>query len=86
MLRTGLQNEAFTVLRRGHQASIDGHIRVDLDACDSQSESLKQLWADALDLPVVLYARYIITNQTGGRGNDALSNTYTWKSAAVHHD
>lgn len=43
MLRTGLQNEAFTVLRRSHEAGINRHIGVDLDAGDSQPKCLEQL-------------------------------------------
>lgn len=43
MQRTGVQDEAFTMLRRGHKASIDRHIWVNLDACDSEPERLQQL-------------------------------------------
>lgn len=43
LARTGLQNEAFTVLCGGHEACIDRHIRVDLDTTDPQSECLQKL-------------------------------------------
>lgn len=35
--QTGTKDEAFAVLGRGHQASIDGHIWIDLDAAHSQA-------------------------------------------------
>lgn len=41
--RTRAQDETFAVLSRGHQTCVDGYIRVDLDAADSETKSFQKL-------------------------------------------
>lgn len=50
MRRTGAQDKAFAVLAGGHQARIDRHIGVNLDAADAQAEGFEELqpiWSEA---------------------------------------
>lgn len=75
--RTGTQDEAFTMLRWGHQASIDGHIGVNLDTADPKPKRLQKLLDMLLEPWGLWLTTDIVTTYQAGRGSDnSLSHAY----------
>ena len=73
--RTGAQDKALAVLGGGHEPRIYRHIGVDLDAADAQAEGFEELWPDGLEpRREPQKAGGGSTDQTRGRGDDALPN------------